>query len=115
MTVPKARKTTVKHAPLKTTQATAPAVAPAPVAPPDRAPPVQTTNGKKKKKKKGKGKSVAVELEYGDYEDDDIPPLEPVNGIYEAEVQVQGRPRAGSRTGLSPELESSLTKNAVHY
>jgi hypothetical protein len=44
---------------------------------------------KKKKKGKGKGKMDSVTVED---EDDDIPPLEP--------------PRATSRTGLSPELES---------
>ena len=99
MTAPKARRVAPKPLPARVAQPTAATIPPAPPAPASLAP-TPTSNGKKKKKKKGKGKGVATNVDDMGDDDDDLPPLEAVNGTYE------GRPRSGSRTGLSPELES---------
>ncbi|THH33340.1 hypothetical protein EUX98_g820 [Antrodiella citrinella] len=91
MPAPKKKLSAAGKAPVKRTPvSTAPLPTPAPAAFP-------ATNGKKKKKK-GKGKAVA---DYDEDEDEeDMPPLEPLNG------SAQHHRRSGSRTGLSPELES---------
>ena len=113
MTAPKAKRMPPKPLPSRLSQATAPpAPATAPTTPARSVPPspAQAANGKKKKKKKGKGKGVALGPQYDgdDEEDEDLPELEPVT--------MNGRPRSGSHTGLSPELESvhlSTTGQAI--
>ena len=105
MTAPKAKRMPSKPLPTRVlTQAPLPVPATAPPTPapaPAPASPAQAANGKKKKKKKGKGKGVALGPQYdGDDEED-----EDMQELIE-ELPVNGRPRSGSRAGLSPELES---------
>ncbi|TCD66258.1 hypothetical protein EIP91_001621, partial [Steccherinum ochraceum] len=92
MPAPKKKSNAAGKAPMKRPPVT---TAPLPTAAPATPP---AANGKKKKK--GKGKVVAYAEFTEDEGDEDMPPLEPLNGT------AQQHRRSASRTGLSPELES---------